>query len=238
MNDFNLPNGLSGCQLKLINPTIVRKISANTDYNIRLKKQMEKQESFSLLFDFKKIITPKIINFGINEELFFFDMSYEDANTLGNFLNFASKNDLDNLLLVLYKYFDFFFDCNNFYDFESLQLIIENKINNLKINSMYHTEIDLIYNKLGFCNNDLVIKSFCHGDLTCSNLLIDDKYCYFIDFLDSFIDSILIDIIKLKQDLFYEWFLDSNSENYLKIKQSSLYIWHNLEQRYQLYLIQ
>ena len=45
----------------------------------------------------------------------------------------------------------------------------------------------------------------CHGDLTFSNILFSDNNYYLIDFLDSFVESPLLDIVKLRQDSAYLW---------------------------------
>ena len=45
----------------------------------------------------------------------------------------------------------------------------------------------------------------CHGDLTFSNILFTANTYYLIDFLDSFIESPLLDIVKLRQDSAHVW---------------------------------
>ncbi len=45
----------------------------------------------------------------------------------------------------------------------------------------------------------------CHGDLTFSNILFTANTYYLIDFLDSFIESPLMDIVKLRQDSAHIW---------------------------------
>ena len=45
----------------------------------------------------------------------------------------------------------------------------------------------------------------CHGDLTFSNILFSGTNYYFIDFLDSFIEAPLMDIVKLRQDTAHGW---------------------------------
>ena len=44
-----------------------------------------------------------------------------------------------------------------------------------------------------------------HGDLTFSNILFNGNNYYLIDFLDSFIESPLLDLVKIRQDSQYEW---------------------------------
>lgn len=45
----------------------------------------------------------------------------------------------------------------------------------------------------------------CHGDLTFSNILFNGNNYYLIDFLDSFIESPLLDVVKIRQDTAYGW---------------------------------
>ena len=54
--------------------------------------------------------------------------------------------------------------------------------------------------------NDILIPvGICHGDLTFSNMLFNGNNYYLIDFLDSFVESPLLDIVKLRQDSAYLW---------------------------------
>lgn len=45
----------------------------------------------------------------------------------------------------------------------------------------------------------------CHGDLTFSNILFSGNHYYLIDFLDSFVETPLQDIVKIRQDTAYRW---------------------------------
>lgn len=59
-----------------------------------------------------------------------------------------------------------------------------------------------IFDKMG----DMTIPvGVCHGDLTLSNVLFCGSHIYLIDFLDSFIETPLQDIVKLRQDSAYHW---------------------------------
>ena len=59
----------------------------------------------------------------------------------------------------------------------------------------------------------------CHGDLTFSNIIFRDNEYALIDFLDSFIESPIMDIVKLRQDTKYKWStLMYNSKEYDKTR--------------------
>lgn len=45
----------------------------------------------------------------------------------------------------------------------------------------------------------------CHGDLTFSNILFNGNNYFLIDFLDSFIESPLCDMVKMRQDTAHRW---------------------------------
>ncbi len=61
----------------------------------------------------------------------------------------------------------------------------------------------------------------CHGDLTFSNMLFNGNNYYLIDFLDSFVESPLLDIVKLRQDSAYLWSQLMYIHDYDKIRLKS-----------------
>ena len=48
-------------------------------------------------------------------------------------------------------------------------------------------------------------KSYCHGDLTFENIMISNGNMYLLDFLDSFINSRIVDFAKIFQDVILGW---------------------------------
>lgn len=77
----------------------------------------------------------------------------------------------------------------------------------------------------------IIPTGFCHGDLTLSNMIFKGKEIYLIDFLDSFVESYWIDIIKLRQDCFYKWCLiyngiDSARYHIILNKLNDLLVYH------------
>lgn len=64
-------------------------------------------------------------------------------------------------------------------------------------------------------DNDEIINfpvGICHGDLTLSNIICKDRYLYLIDFLPTFLESPLQDVVKLDQDFIYGWSLRKSTE--------------------------
>lgn len=107
--------------------------------------------------------------------------------------------------------------------------ILFNKLHSVQINVtnnkfIEESKLNLVFNYL-YENLDKVssIKipiGICHGDLTFSNILIDNNRMelYLIDFLDSFIESPLLDIVKIRQDTKHLWTLNLYNHNFDKNK--------------------
>ena len=77
----------------------------------------------------------------------------------------------------------------------------------------------------------------CHGDLTLSNILVQnsEKRICLIDFLDSFIETPMQDIVKLRQDTKYFWTLNLHQGGNLdltKIKMILKYLDKKVESHY------
>lgn len=209
MNGYNL-GGHSGCQIILMENNdgfvFVRKISKDIAYNQRLKKQCDKQASFTSKGDIK---APMVYNSGINEDgLFFFDMEYIQGITLAEKIKSYEIGKIRGVVEILVK---------NLIPAE--RKIVTSKERE-KIRGIFSTKIGELNNKLAKCDNDVInqalilLKSYdwtkfapsqCHGDMTLENIIVKNDSLYFIDFLDSFYDSWLLDIGILLQDVQVLW---------------------------------
>ncbi|NJN76485.1 MAG: phosphotransferase [Synechococcaceae cyanobacterium RL_1_2] len=146
--------------------------------------------------------------------------------------------DLSNQLI---NYLNFYLDQAN--AIAPPLTIIKNKlialrsqlINNHKFNHQ------LINQVLLFLEENIppfpLVSHCCHGDLTFSNMIFTRTgKIYLIDFLDSFIESPLVDLVKLRQDTRFYWSLtiDTQLESHkvCKVKQVLTY----MEQRFKAYL--
>ena len=73
---------------------------------------------------------------------------------------------------------------------------------NIEINSLINkANIVINQNQENIC----IPVGICHGDLTFSNILFNGNNYYLIDFLDSFIESPIMDMVKIRQDTAYMW---------------------------------
>jgi serine/threonine protein kinase len=58
----------------------------------------------------------------------------------------------------------------------------------------------------------------CHGDLTLSNILLNNDQIYLVDFLDSFLESPIMDMVKIRQDTTFGWSFLMYNQPYDKIR--------------------
>jgi len=223
----NLKSGLSGCKIELIDDNILRKHSSSVEYNHRLLSQIKKQSLFSH-FILKNIDVPRI--YGINQdEILSFDMEYVSGLSFDEYFAHATVKEVEIVVESLCGYFDFLIENSRIYHKEVSKSILLKKLYSIKM----QRKDFLMCLVSQIISSDLKVPhSFCHGDLTLSNIIFHPSRLYFIDFLDSFIDSYLADFAKLKQDLYYSWNLKIQGINNLRIYQIYKYIWDILEDRY------
>jgi thiamine kinase-like enzyme len=212
MTDFNIL-GNSGCDLKICHNNGVATVIKSTNdvyYLERLKFQHDKQKIFSKNNTLREVTTPEIINEVCEKTRYSFEMEF--VNSL-DFLSFIERTDINDV-------------------YKAIDMIVEYIDINIKLSCMQTIGKDVIFNKylnvkniilkngiLGFADifadfenrvkkldNSINIPiGSCHGDLTLSNILINKKKIVLIDFLDSFIESPLMDIVKLRQDTKHAW---------------------------------
>jgi len=226
---INLNCGLSGCKIELLDENTIRKISSGSDYNKRLLRQCDKQMFFSKKI-LKNIYVPSVYNIK-KDDVYSFDMEYVTGYSFDQFFSFCSISDVNFVIESLIEYFDCIFESSKMYSEDESKEKIINKINSLE-NKTQHKEY-LSFLKAAVCAEKLEIpKSFCHGDLTFTNIIFSNKRIYLIDFLDSFLDTPLVDFVKLKQDLFYFWSLNVQNIKNIRIQQIYKKIWAILYDKY------
>jgi hypothetical protein len=225
-----LETGLSGCKLELIGSNTLRKHSSSPSYNKRLDLQVKKQELFSNQV-FRNVETPKVLSKGDS----YFDMEYVTGRSFDEYFSVCSVNDIDFVFDSLCGYFDGLISNAQYYQPEVSKKRLLDKINSLETHTHHLTDLYHIRQMVSSITMKIP-QTFCHGDLTFTNIIFNKNRLYYIDFLDCFIDSFLCDLIKLKQDLYYHWSLDVQGIKNLRIRQIYSFLWRKLEERYSQYV--
>jgi|TARA_R110000803_G_scaffold37180_3_gene80103 hypothetical protein len=221
--------GLSGCTLKMVDGKIIRKSSHKKSFNNRLNTQVDKQLSFNNIIQ-SDFHTPQIYKSGVG----YFDMEYIPGESYYNFFNKCSKQDLDNLLLKIKSYFNELQTYKKPYTPLILKQKLNTKLDSLYKNSNYKPFIKYLVKNLDNNSFNNIPKTFCHGDLSLTNIIFYKNRAYLIDFLDSYVDSFIVDLVKLQQDLRFKWALNIHGGN-LRIHQCFNYLWDNLYSEYKEY---
>ena len=218
-----LETGLSGCSLELINDKVLRKRSPSIEYDSRLLSQAEKQKVFANRI-YKNVDAPKV--YDVQSD--YFDMEYIPGNTFSEFFSTASVNDVEFVVQTLFDYFDSLISTSRMVDATNKIL---KKLDSLKEKTLHKEYIEFL-RKYVESNKIIVPHTFCHGDLTFSNIIFHKNRLFFIDFLDCYVDTFLSDLVKIKQDLDYFWALKTWNVHTHRLEQIYRFAWNELENRY------
>ena len=210
--------GHSGCNIDIVrenNDLFIYKSSRNKKYLSRLVLQAEKQQKASKV-EYQHVRIPQIFNVEQDAEHVSVKMEYVYSR---NFIEYFETAGFEQI-----RYF-----------IDALILFIEKELKDSAIQSVHTSVTMEKYLDVEqkICSNPLIkdnanIKDIlqiakerietlceqetidipvgiCHGDLTFSNILFNGNNYYLIDFLDSFIESPLMDIVKIRQDSYHLW---------------------------------
>ena len=222
-----LETGLSGCSLELINDNVLRKHSPSIEYNSRLLSQAEKQKVFANRI-YKNVDAPKV--YDVQSD--YFDMEYIPGNTFSEFFSTASVNDVEFVIQTLFDYFDSLISTSRMVDVKSKLL---KKLDSLE-EKTFHKQYIGFLRKYVEMNSMIVPHTFCHGDLTFSNIIFHKNRLFFIDFLDCYVDTFLSDLVKVKQDLHHLWGLQTQNCYTHRVEQIYRWAWSKLEDRYSTFM--
>lgn len=226
--------GHSGCQIQIKkrdNNLVIDKFTKDEKYIPRLEVQLEKQKNASKNNVTSNIIVPKIIDTDTSWPGEFHGiMEYVYGKNFVQFFEYADKKTIDNFIRVICEFIrneitkslcvtEYITD-----DLYNKWQSVKKNMQEVYKNTSYLNDINKIIEQ---CDRifvkDIKFKDFysgvCHGDLTFSNIIFRDTEYALIDFLDSFIESPIMDIVKLRQDTKYKWStLMYNSKEYDKTR--------------------
>tara|TARA_Y100000004_G_C8943414_1_gene425157 strand:+ start:417 stop:1229 length:813 start_codon:yes stop_codon:yes gene_type:complete len=228
--EFNI-KGHSGCKLQLKGDRII-KTASNKNYSDRLFLQYDKQ----LKFKNKIISTPKIYNKGKDAGCFWFEMQMMPFKTFDYLMLISDKTILDVITKKIVNFING--NINNNRTINSDILINKYEDTKNKIFIRHGIDVNYLNNLFYDLAEEIEIPvGYCHGDLTFSNMLFNNSNIVFIDFLDTFLDTPLQDIVKIRQDTRYYWSLNlvNKVHDRVKIKQSLNYMDKLIEKEFSKY---
>ena len=207
--------GHSGCDIVIVhedNDLRIHKSTHDAGYVPRLVNQANKQIAASKI-EYQNIRVPKIFEVVRNDSDATIKMEYIYSR---NFIEHFEQAGFEQIkyLIGAIKYFIDLENANS-----STQIVpsavLTDKMADVacKVERNKHLMEDFeaqelvkrssaVMDKVG---DMLMPVGMCHGDLTFSNILFNGNNYYLIDFLDSFIESPLLDIVKIRQDTAYMW---------------------------------
>lgn len=207
--------GHSGCQIDVVREgreLFVYKSSRDPKYLDRLVKQAEKQRTASVP-ELQHIRVPKVHEIIRTDEMVSVKMDYVYSRNFVEFFEQAGFEQVNYLIDAIIKYLEL--EIGQSPVMEVSRETLTEKFADVKDKTLsnrnlvdHHDVVKLLDLSEKVFDNlpDMHIPvGVCHGDLTFSNILFNGNNYYLIDFLDSFIESPLLDIVKLRQDTAWLW---------------------------------
>lgn len=207
--------GHSGCRIDVVNENdnvYVYKSTADVKYLKRLALQAEKQKTAAEI-EYQHIRVPKVFDIRETDKTVVVKMQYVYSKNFIEFFEQAGFEQVDYLIGAL----EYFIE----YEINKCKLetvsakIFRDKFNDIKskcLGNPFYQGDTTIRSVLNRCEQiitslgDMLIPvGLCHGDLTFSNILFNGNNYYLIDFLDSFVETPLQDIVKIRQDTAHRW---------------------------------
>lgn len=207
--------GHSGCEIEVVredSQLFILKSSRDPKYLSRLIRQANKQIAASEL-ELQHIKVPKIRALYESDSEVIVKMDYIYSRNFVEFFEHAGFEQVNYLIDALIKFLEY--EISN-----SEMTLVESSVVSKKFADVCfkiaenphlkgYPEIEKILHQSAVIFKDLpdmlIPIGECHGDLTFSNILFNGNNYYLIDFLDSFIESPLLDIVKIRQDTAWLW---------------------------------
>lgn len=207
--------GHSGCDIVIVhenNDLHIHKSTHDAGYVPRLVRQADKQIAASKL-EYQNIRVPKVFEVLRSESDATIKMEYIYSRNFIEHFEQAGFEQIKYLIGAIKYFIDLEIDNSSMQIVKSHVLTdkmadVARKVDANKFLNNDSEALNLVERSsevMGRVGDMLMPVGMCHGDLTFSNILFNGNNYYLIDFLDSFIESPLLDIVKIRQDTAYMW---------------------------------
>ena len=248
--------GHSGCSIDIIesdDSLYVKKSTSDEKYFKRLELQGNKQQNDVALCG--NILNPEILEITRTDDECFILMEYIYAKNFIDYFESASPKDIDHFIKIFEEYINKELSLCKIETIDKSIFIdkFDSIVKNCEKNELTKTN-NRVKSILTECKEKFIDKlpdtlevplGKCHGDLTFSNILFTSNNYYFIDYLDSFVETPIQDIVKLRQDTKYFWSIMMYKKRYDIIRLNMIfkyiddrindYFFNNCKYYYQLY---
>ena len=207
--------GQSGCDITIVhedNDLHIHKSTHDAGYVQRLVNQANKQIAASKI-EYQNIRVPKIFEVERNESDATIKMEYIYSKNFVEYFENAGFEQIKYLIGAIKYFIDLEINASTMQTVPSNILTdkMADVARKVEKNALLKDDAvaqELVRRSIDVMNGvgDMMMPvGMCHGDLTFSNILFNGNNYYLIDFLDSFIESPLLDIVKIRQDTAYLW---------------------------------
>ena len=207
--------GHSGCQIDVVREDdrlFVYKSTHDPHYFNRLQLQAKKQQDAEQL-ELQHIRVPKLFDVHRDDFSVTMKMEYIYSKNFIGYFEYAGFEQIDYFIKALCLFLDYEIKHSPIRNVDGE--VVKRKFDDVYKKTISNPalkddkEVQDILNRSSVCFADLKEMQMpvgkCHGDLTFSNILFNGNNYYLIDFLDSFIESPLLDIVKIRQDSAFLW---------------------------------
>lgn len=208
--------GHSGCSIDIIRQKknlIIEKATRDPKYVERLYQQALKQKKASET-NFQFICIPEILNITKSDTEMVIQMEYVYSKNFVDYFENAGFEQVNYFVKAIDIFLKSEIERSEMQDLQS-SIVLE-KFADVKKKTLDNsfTEgredvkdiLERSENQFNLLPTTISMPvGICHGDLTLSNILFNGNNYFLIDFLDSFIESPLLDMVKIRQDTAHHW---------------------------------